>query len=1677
MALCMHKLNARGRCTQFGLEVPETVTWKNWEPGKEYTKNIPIKNVHVKTQRIHYSVPTLQVFSSSYPKPVSLSSGTSHVIAVSFKPVERGVYSDKIVIQTEEGDLEIPIKATLPVPKIELVETVQFGMVAITDTNSVFFKIRNSSDVSLKFNFEVPQPFTISPKHGNLSPRKECQLTCTFTPTTASVYAADAICYYEDCRRKLELMGTGKFTYIEVESTNGSISRELDFRHVAMGQSITRTIILSNKSPVTAPFKVRPLWGQKGPISPFSCSDLVGRIGASEMHKLKISFSPKTLGGPFIEYLSIECVGSLTETTIKCVGSAIKPAVTLSVPCVEFNSVQCGSSANRVVEIHNSSSVATLFQFMNAEQTVFSVMPCSGRIPANSRQNLTVSFAPTDPLPYYRRLVCLVHYQEPLFIDVLGAGTTDAVNPVILKQEHLRIYEQRWLKGLAAYPPDQLKIWMREKYISISGTEIQISQNAPFLQETLDFQPTPVDKYSYEYIFTPDYMSQFILDSHEINFGSAAPSADQPAHTILATNLSKGVINCVWIVPKGSRDTFRVSPSSCELTPGASYEFRVLFSPSQLNKYYDSTIECYGYFKALKDYHLVEKEFVSPSWCSAVKLSGNTWEKGGENSPSSLVWDAKQILFSPSLPNSNSYKTITLSNKLDVPIQFNFRPFENDCFEILPKLGLLSEENQIFILKMKSPPLAELSTKLPSLVSTTLTCDINHDLRNPEKLILCGTIESPNVIFPDGNNLFFHPCVVEGRVDQGLRVRNTSMLALQFDWSTQGAAPGVTQITPQTGTIQPNEIQTHTWVFTPKTEGRHSFRGIITTSFASCNSDQRHRQSISIVGDCCKSELFVSDKQVDLGNITVRSNHKESITVINPCPCHLTYTLYHKALYTANGDTETCGPKEIQLPREKSIITAGSRHSIDLILKPEHQGVYSVEVSYQIVTEKKQAMTTQSLLTVVANVCYPSISVVDAKLCSVASSVSKQRIWEMLNIDSLNSLLGMAPSYDEMRYDIATRHSMKRKIPVLTRAIVDFNFGSAPIDSPDSEIILLLENPSSVCVEYAFQFPNDMYLEPEYWADTGELDQFEAKELYLMENSIFSVDKKSGSLSPGERASIKCSHKHTLAGESILPVLLKIRRGREVLLNFKGITSQLSVPHVNFTSDTFHFRPIPVGLLLPPLQAYKIFNGGDAGSFYELDTSPLIELIQQTNGLQVLDCLNPSGHIPAYGYTELLFLFTPPEPIQYSVDMLLKFEGDTKLLTFIAEGFTMDETSKSNSVLLPYKQEITKVPTKQLIHFETEIAVLSSNTISFKHLPLFSPARRITFLRNNSDRNLSFEWEIPSDRISEVLAIKPQNGYLHPNQSISCQVLFLSMVDPSFYDVTIRCVITDESSVLVYKHELAEWEKQQNEKQHMFTISTTQREIKPQKKDAIIVKRHNSLPPLEQESYEDWIRKDMSKKSKHRPRKPKETGFPKPTPPSPFSLELCVNARTHSIADYCSLFPDDKAPFIDTNEIISAMQPADTDIPMNRSVSRLLTSMLSLLIHNLIHDTSFVTCLSAIDREPIPYFVQLQQQPSKVERTEQFETVVSTPEEEHIPEPHKPVRAESAPTRLSGSKQLETGSTPSCEQLDKLKQQENINILLEGILENSIRCIIGEASTNEIDITAKPHKIVANPAP
>ena len=73
---------------------------------------------------------------------------------------------------------------------------------------------------------------------------------------------------------------------------------------------------------------------------------------------------------------------------------------------------------------------------------------------------------------------------------------------------------------------------------------------------------------------------------------------------------------------------------------------------------------------------------------------------------------------------------------------------------------------------------------------------------------------------------------------------------------------------------------------------------------------------------------------------------------------------------------------------------------------------------------------------------------------------------KILTFFRINLNLCDQPSIAELRYAIATRHSMRRRVPVRTRAVVDFDFGAAPLNAGSSMVHVMLENKGQVPAEW-----------------------------------------------------------------------------------------------------------------------------------------------------------------------------------------------------------------------------------------------------------------------------------------------------------------------------------------------------------------------------------------------------------------------------------------------------------------------------------------------------------------------------------------------------------------------------------------------------------------------------------
>ena len=82
---------------------------------------------------------------------------------------------------------------------------------------------------------------------------------------------------------------------------------------------------------------------------------------------------------------------------------------------------------------------------------------------------------------------------------------------------------------------------------------------------------------------------------------------------------------------------------------------------------------------------------------------------------------------------------------------------------------------------------------------------------------------------------------------------------------------------------------------------------------------------------------------------------------------------------------------------------------------------------------------------------------------------------------------------------------------------------------------------------------------------------------------------------------------------------------------------------------TSHMHVVIVNFSTLVIQVYELHNAGDSCVEYRIDTQPL-EVLRESNYLMsILECLQPSGEIPAGRTIPVQFVFSPLEAKRYVV--------------------------------------------------------------------------------------------------------------------------------------------------------------------------------------------------------------------------------------------------------------------------------------------------------------------------------------------------------------------------------------------------------------------------------------------
>ncbi|XP_017712399.1 PREDICTED: coiled-coil domain-containing protein 108 isoform X3 [Rhinopithecus bieti] len=1565
----------------WGIEVAEELHWKGWELGKETTRSLVLKNRSLKLQKMKYRPPKTKFFFTVIPQPIFLSPGITLTLPIIFRPLEAKEYVDQLWFEKAEGMFCVGLRATLPCHRLICPPSLQLPMCAVGDTTEAWFCLDNVGDLPTFFTWEFSSPFQMLPTMGLLEPGQASQIKVTFQPLTAVIHEVQATCWYgagSRQRSSIQLQAVAKCAQLLVSIKHKCLEDQdaegfqklLYFGSVAVGCTSERQIRLHNPSAVNAPFRIEISPDELAEDQAFSCPTARGVVLPGEKKCVSVFFHPKTLDTRTVDYFSIMPSGCASKTLLKVVGFCRGPAVSLQHYCVNFSWVNLGERSEQPLWIENQSDCTAYFQFaIDCLESVFSIRPAFGTLVGKARMTLHCAFQPTHPIICFRRVACLIHHQDPLFLDLMGTCHSDTTKPAILKPQHLTWYRIHLARGLTLYPPDILDAMLKEK-------KLAQDQNGTLMIPIQDLEDMPAPQYPYippmtEFFFdgTSDmtiFPPPVSIEPVEVDFGACpGPEAPNPIPLCLM-NHTKGKIMVVWT--RRSDCPFWVTPETCDVPPLKSMAMRLHFQPPHPNCLYAVELEAFAIYKVLQNYSNIEEDCtMCPSWCLTVRAQGHSYFSGFEHHIPQYSLDVPK-LFPAVSSGEPTYRSLLLVNKDCMLLTFSLAPQRGSDVILRPTSGLVAPgAHQIFLICTYP--------KGSSWKQHTFYLQCNASPQYLKEVSMYSREEPLQLKLDTHKSLYFKPTWVGCSSTSPFTFRNPSRLPLQFEWRVSEQHRKLLAVQPSRGLIQPSERLTLTWTFSPLEETKYLFQVGMWVWEAglspNANPAATTHYMLRLVGVGLTSSLSAKEKQLDFGNVLVNSKQSRFLVLLNDGNC----TLYYR-LYLEQGSPEAVDnhPLALQLDQTEGSMPPRSQDTICLTAYPKHQSQYSWTISYSLLSHRdNKAGEKQELCCVSLVAVYPLLSILDISSMGSAEGITRKHLWRLFSLDLLNSYLERDPTPCELTYKVPTRHSMSQIPRILTPLRLDFNFGAAPFKAPPSVVFLALKNNGVVPLDWAFLFPSDQRIDVELWAEQAELNSTELHQMRVQDNCIFSISPKAGSLSPGQEQMVELKYSHLFIGTDHLPVLFKVSHGREILLNFIGVTVKPEQKYVHFTSTTHQFIPVPIGDTLPPRQIYELYNGGSVPVTYEVQTDVLSQVQEKNFDHPIFCCLNPKGEIQPGTTARVLWIFSPIEAKTYMVDVPIHILGwNSALIHFQGVGYDphmMGDTAPFHNIS---SWDNSSIHSRLVVPGQN--VFLSQSHISLGNIPVQSKCSRLLFLNNISkNEEIAFSWQ-PSPLDFGEVSVSPMIGVVAPEEMVPFVVTLRASVHASFYSVDLVCKLYPQQLMRQYHEELQEWKDEKVRQEVEFTITDRKMKKRTCCTACEPVRKYKTLPPIKNQQ-------SVSRPASWKLQTPKEEmSWPCPQPPSPGMLCLGLTARAHATDYFLANFsefpchflhremPKRKAP-TEESETSKEKSPNKWG-PVSKQKKQLLVDILTTIIRGLLEDKNFHEAVDQSLVEQVPYFCQ-----------------------------------------------------------------------------------------------------------
>jgi hypothetical protein len=469
----------------------------------------------------------------------------------------------------------------------------------------------------------------------------------------------------------------------------------------------------------------------------------------------------------------------------------------------------------------------------------------------------------------------------------------------------------------------------------------------------------------------------------------------------------------------------------------------------------------------------------------------------------------------------------------------------------------------------------------------------------------------------------------------------------------------------------------------------------------------------TLVTDC-----IVNSKphQIEFGFVRIHSTATSTLSISNKSDSQM-----HFLLQPADRSL-----KLLQFSPTDDVLPPRSSREVEVRFTPHESGQVSDGILCSLLNETvyQQAGAQKDIasLTIKASAnrictvtgigCFPHLSIVDI----FSPKYSRQHTWAHSDVNLINTELDQL-GCDSLADDLKS---------------FSIDFGLDVVDAEPSVINIAFKNVGHIAFSFSINFPNDVNIDPEYWALPDEVDPNQLKQDQIMQAKLFRVSEKKFSLEPGEVTTVTFIYLHKFLESHQLPVVLSVQNGRIIRLVLKGVTLDPTVPYLVPDTNHLQLQSVPIGAMDPPIQMLRVFNASLTDADYRIDLTQIQEVAETNHNFNIIRALNPTGVIKARSDGYIRFVFKPLEPKDYEVSILCLVSNGNNF-SFMLSGRGIHTDYDQCKLVWPI------FPPKSLSIPNVSMIELSEQFLDFGDIPVLVRLDRMIFLNNVNDKTIQYD--------------------------------------------------------------------------------------------------------------------------------------------------------------------------------------------------------------------------------------------------------------------------------------------------------------------------------------------------